>query len=267
MSQITTRIEAGVALCTMAPPGGFMNAETVGELDAAITALAGDEAVRAIVLTGGEEGFFIRHYDVRELEKMARELRARGRQFSTDRPVKERPIDLLFRRIGEAAKPVIAGINGSAMGGGLELALACDIRIAQAGPFALGLPEVRLGILPGAGGTQRLSRLIGPDRALEMMLRGRTVSPEEALSLGLVHEVAADARGRALAVGREMAAKSPRAVAHIKRLVHEFARGSLEDGLAAERTLFLDLLVSDEAVGLMEAFNSDGADLGNFGDA
>src|SRR6185295_15581852 len=108
------------------------------------------------------------------------------------------------------------------------------------------------GILPGAGGTQRLARLVGAARAAELILRGRTVSPEQAAALGLVHEcVAAPALDRALALAEELAGKSPRAFAHIKRLVRDAAALPLEDGLALERTLFLDLLVSDAAQPLL----------------
>ena len=112
----------------------------------------------------------------------------KGMTFDTARPVPESPYLACLRRMENMSKIFIAAINGTAMGGGFELALACDIRLVKDGASHLGLPEVNLGILPGAGGTQRLPRLIGEGRALEMMLLGRTISPAEALDLGIVTE-------------------------------------------------------------------------------
>jgi enoyl-CoA hydratase len=160
-------------------------------------------------------------------------------------------------------KPVIAAINGSAMGGGFELTLACDIRIAEEGDYSLGLPEINVGILPGAGGTQRLPRLIGTARALELMLRGRTVAPAAALALGIVHEIAPAGQcvERAVAIAAEIASKPPLAVAHIKKLARSAVSTPLEDGLALERTLFLDLLVSAAALDLMTRMNQGTNDI------
>ena len=234
------------------PPRGLIDAGMVDELDVATRDLAADPAVRAVVFTGALPDVFIRHYDVAELLAMAEALRARGRTFSLEKPTPERKIDAVIERLETMGKATIAAINGTAMGGGFEFCLGCDIRIARRGPFWLGQPEIDIGILAGAGGTQRLARLIGQARALEMSLRGRTVSPDEAAAIGMVHEVVdGDVLGRGLEIARECAAKSPLAVGHIKRLVRGAHEGALADGLARERTLFLDLLVSDRAVDLM----------------
>jgi enoyl-CoA hydratase len=147
------------------------------------------------------------------------------------------------------------------MGGGFELALACDIRIAQDGPFSLGLPEVNIGLLPGAGGTQRLTRLLGAGAAMSFMLLGRTVSPRDAVALGLVHSCVPDARAEGLALAEALAAKSAQAIAHIKRLVHTAGQGTPAERLADERTLFCDLMVSDEAIALMAAMNRGERDI------
>jgi enoyl-CoA hydratase/carnithine racemase len=255
-NQVKVELRGKVALCTITnPPHGYMDEETTRELNEVMEELAQNEAVRAVVLAGGVVGYFIRHYSVGELEKIARGLKARGTQFDTNRLTPPRTIDKLFDKIETMPKVVIAAINGSAMGGGFETALACDIRIAQAGDFALGLPEINIGILPGAGGTQRLTRLVGVARALELVLRGRTVNPEEALKLGMVHEVAESAVSRAVQIADEIAAKSPLAVKHIKSLIRNAPVAPLEEGLARERTLFLDLMVSDEAIELMSKMN------------
>ncbi|MGE0153152.1 MAG: enoyl-CoA hydratase/isomerase family protein [Reyranellaceae bacterium] len=237
------------------PPHGYMDAPTVDALDRVTRELVADEDVRAIVFTGALDGVFVQHYDVAELNTLGKGLRQRGLKFTEARMAPERVLDHVFDRLGEASKPVIAAINGNAMGGGFEFALACDLRIAQKGPYSLGLPEINIGILPGGGGTQRLARLIGPARALELVLRGRTVTPEEAARLGMVHEaVDSPVLERALALAHELCGKSPLAVKHIKRLIRNAGQQSLADDLALERTLFLDLLVSDQAGKLMQEF-------------
>ncbi|MBV9834042.1 MAG: enoyl-CoA hydratase/isomerase family protein [Alphaproteobacteria bacterium] len=235
------------------PPLGYLNAAMVDQLDVATTDLAADASVRAIVLTGKLPDVFVRHYDVAELLALAEALRAKGRTFSDAKLMPPRKIDAITERCETMDKVVIAAINGTAMGGGFELCLGCDIRIAQRGPYSLGQPEINIGILAGAGGTQRLARLIGTARALEMSLRGRTLGPDEAAQIGMVHEaVDGSALERALVIARECARKSPLAVKHIKRLVRGANTMPLADGLALERTLFLDLLVSDRAVELMK---------------
>ncbi len=237
------------------PPHGYMDALTVDILDEVSRELVADQSVRAIVFTGAQEGVFIQHYDVSELNTLGKGLRKRGLKFSEARLAPERTLDHVFDRLGAADKPVIAAINGNAMGGGFEFCLACDLRIAQKGPYSIGLPEINIGILPGAGGTQRLARLVGPARALELVLRGRTVDPDEAVRLGMVHEtVDSPVLSRALAIAHELAGKSPKAVAHIKRLIRNAGQQPLAQDLALERTLFLDLLVSDQADRLLQEF-------------
>jgi enoyl-CoA hydratase/carnithine racemase len=251
MSQVTSTRDGPVALLRFGnPPLDCLDLHSTAELQDAIAAIELDDTVRAVVFTGTSPGVFIRHYSVAELAATAERLRARGQRFDPARPVPEHAFGAVLRQLEEMGKVVIAAINGTCMGGGFEFALACDLRIAAAGDYSIGLPEINIGVLPGAGGTQKLPRLVGAARALEMLLRGRTVPPSEALALGMVHEVAPDAVARALALAREIAGKSPRAVAHIKRLVRG-GGAARDDGAALERTLFLDLLVSDEAVALM----------------
>jgi len=264
MAQLTVERTGAVAIVTIAnPPMGYMDSGTVPELDAVTQELASDDGVRAVVLTGGLPGVFIRHYSVVELEALSRRLREQGVTVDIDARIPERDIDRVFGRIETMPKPVIAAINGLAMGGGFELTLACDIRIAEEGDYQVGLPEIKVGILPGAGGTQRLARLVGMPRALEMAMRGRTVSPNEALSLGIVQELTppGGALARACEIAEEMAALPARAAGHIKRLVRGTPETPLADGLALERTLFLDLLVSDEGLELMSRMNAGNLDI------
>lgn len=240
----------------------LMDGGTEAALGPALDAVENDAAIRSVILTGAHPGFFIRHFDVRILEQRGRDLARRGKVFSLDRPVPETPLHVAFRRIEESAKPYICAINGTAMGGGFELALCCDIRLAEDGPYALGLPEVNAGLLPGGGGTQRLPRLVGVGRALELLLLGKTVSPREAAALGLVHEcVSGPVLPRAVQIARQLAAKSPRAISHTKRLAHLAADAPLAVGLAAERTLFCDLLVSQDGLDAMATINSGKRDI------
>jgi len=263
MPQLTATRADGVAVVRIAnPPHGFMDQATVAELDALTGSLERDSDLRVVVFAGGLPGVFIRHYSVVELERLARDLKARGKTFDPARPAPERILDRVMRRMEHGHLVTIAAIDGHAMGGGFEFALACDLRIAGQGDYAIGLPEVNLGILPGAGGTQKLARLVGQARALELALRGRTVGPAEAARLGLVHELAAEgALPRAEAIAREIAAKPALALRHIKRLIRGAADSALDEGLALERTLFLDLLVREEAIRRMARMNAEDRDI------
>jgi enoyl-CoA hydratase/carnithine racemase len=157
-----------------------------------------------------------------------------------------------FRRMAAAEQVFVAHIAGHALGGGLEIALACDIRLAAPGGYKLGTPEVKLGLLPGNGGTQRLTRLLGQSRAMELLITGRTFGPEEALAWGLVAEIVDEEGARAYA---ERLAAGPRlALAAIKRCVHEGGQLSLDDGLRLEAELMETLFRSKDAAEGMTAF-------------
>jgi len=161
MPQIKIEKDAAVAIVTFNnPPDGYMDSDMVTGITAMLDQVEGDDDVRAVVLTGGLDGVFIRHYTIVELEARGRKLREGTAGFDVTHPTPEPPLHAAFRRIEESRKPYVAAINGTAMGGGFEMTLRCDFRIVQDGPFHLGLPEINLGILPGAGGTQRLSRII-----------------------------------------------------------------------------------------------------------
>ncbi len=173
MSRIEIERRDAVALIRFNnPPKGYMNAAMVGELDTAVDALLADDGVRVLVFTGALKGVFVEHYDVSELVALSEKLRAKGASFSLDRPSPESAYHKILTKLEAAPKPVIAAINGTAMGGGFEFCMACDIRLAERGPYWLGQPEINIGILAGAGGTQRLVRLVGEARALELSLDG-----------------------------------------------------------------------------------------------
>ncbi len=247
------------------PPHHYMDQHTATALDAFLDEVEASDEVRVVILTGSAPGLFIRHYDVGELLQLAKDLAEQGAEFSLDNPSPEANVHRCYRRMEELPVPFIAAINGSAMGGGFEMALACDIRLVQDGHFDLGLPEVNIGILPGAGGTQRLPRIIGQGRSLQMMLLGDTISPRQAVEYGLALEcVEGDVQQRAQEIASRVAALPPKALAHIKQLVRSAADYSLQDGLARERTLFMDLMVSDDGLERMQKM-VDGGDIRNPG--
>jgi enoyl-CoA hydratase len=236
---------------------GCLDETSERELADVLDAIDANASLRAVVVAGTGEGVFVRHYDVRTLEARARQMAARGLAFSLDRPVPESPYLRCLRRIEEHRLPFVAAIDGIAMGGGFELALACDLRIARDGDYPIGLPEVNIGLLPGAGGTQRLTRLVGPGVAMRSLLLGRTWTPRAAATLGLVDEVVdVPVRPRCIALAREIAALPPRAVSHVKRLVRMAGGQGLAEGLAAERTLFCDLMVDAESIERMARMNA-----------
>lgn len=233
----------------------FFDPEMSDALFEALTALSRDDAVRVVVVTGGAPGYFVRHYSVAELVKSGERLRSSGRKWAEDTPYKPGSFAESMRVAEQMPKPVIAAISGSAMGGGFEFTLACDIRIAQQGNFQIGLPEINIGILPGGGGTQRLPRTIGMAGALMHILMGVTLSPIEAAQKGLVHEaVPGKAIDRALEIARRFATHTPQSVRHIKRLIRAAVETPLDQGLQLERNLFMDLCGSEEAIARMRAY-------------
>lgn len=206
-----------------------LNHATLVELDQAFDQAAADDAVRVIVLTGAGERAFVAGADISEIQSLSA---VEARAFSTLG-------QKLMSRIQAMEKPVIAAINGFALGGGLELALGCHLRVA-ADSARLGLPEIKLGIMPGFGGTQRLLRLAGTTRALGLILSGNPVTAERAEALGIVNEVVPadelEATVAALADGLSQAA--PEAVRGILLAVNQGANADLETGLALETARF-----------------------------
>ncbi len=232
------------------PPMNYFCAEGAQALAGLIETWRDEPAVRVVIVTGGVPGKLITHYSVEELEALAADregMRAMGTALNDG-------YHAMLSALENLPKPVIVAMNGDAMGGGFELCLACDIRIAQTGDHRFGLPEVKLGILPGGSGTQRLSRLIGAGRAIEFILRGRVVPPETARDLGLVHECADDALARARVIGAEMAALPPKAVARIKHAVYAGSDTHLTAGLSIEAADFLETMLSDDGLAAMRAY-------------
>ena len=255
----TSRKDAALVAAIDNPPQNFLNATIVAELSKLADEAAADESVRALIITGAADGIFVTHYDVTELSG-ASEVAQRNESFGSGQLHGMHQMLLKLQRL---RVPVIAAINGTAMGGGCELALACDFRLMARGDWQIGLPEVRVGILPGAGGTQRMTRLIGVAKALELMTLGNTLTAERAESVGLIHR-AVEPEGlmaEALVLAAELASRSAEAVALIKQCILQGSEMPLADALAFEQESFWKLMRSPEAARLMRQYLASGRPL------
>jgi enoyl-CoA hydratase len=252
--------KGGIALCTISnPPTHTLTATGVGELHAMLDEIEGDSSVRVLVLTGGGEGVFIAHYEVGELAAGA-EAQSRGESGGgpRDDPHEPRlhPMHELCLRLERLPAVTIAALNGSAAGGGCELSLACDFRLMADGAFVYGLPETSVGIIPGAGGTQRFARLLGSARALDLILHARLMKPADALELGLVHRLypADDFTKEVDAFAADLAGRAPVALAAAKQAIHQGLALEIADGLAVEQRCFERTMRSKDAAGAMRAW-------------
>ncbi len=251
--------DGGIVRCTLSnPPTHTLTAAGVQELRRLVTELSADETVRVLVLSGGGEGVFVAHYEVGELAQASEQAGAVSEADAAADAPRLHAMHQLCLSLEAQHFPVVAAINGSTAGGGLELALACDFRLAMDGAFGLGLPETTVGIIPGAGGTQRMSRLLGTARALDLILHGQLVGPQEALTLGLVHRVFPPDRFRAEvdAFAADLAGRAPIALAAAKRAIHAAHDGTLREGLALEQEAFEEAMRSEDAAGAMRAWLS-----------
>jgi enoyl-CoA hydratase len=255
MSLVTRERKGAAVVLTYAnPPWGTMTAPGARQMYAEAKAALDDPSVRCLILTGGVPGIFIRHYDVDELADMSARLQD-GPPPSpprADAPPPPPGFLELTDIIAAADKPVVAAINGLCQGGGFELALACDLRIATPEAESIGLPETRIGIFPGGGGTQRLPRVVGEAKALEIVLRGLTFTGAEAHAIGLVHELAADPLARALEMAREWEGRGAEGIAAAKRLTRAALDRPLSEGLSEERRAFLQVTATDSARAALE---------------
>ena len=231
MQYLKVTAEEGVAVVTIdRPPVNALNRQVMAELDQALEAVKTDAAVKVVILTGGGSFAFVAGADVKEIASLssgreAAEVAARGQAVMTK-----------IQRLG---KPVIAAINGVCLGGGNELAMACHLRLTG-DRVRFGQPEINLGIIPGFGGTQRLPRLIGTIKALELILTGDLITAQEAHRLGLVNQVVPQDQVMKAAkdLARKIASKGQVAVQAALRVTEQGLGQPLEAGLAAEAEAF-----------------------------
>jgi enoyl-CoA hydratase len=245
--RVEPRVEGhdGVAMVTIDRPDArnALSFALLAELAEALERLDGDPAVRAVVLTGAGDAAFAAGADITELAEQTPERLAGEGHFDA------------WDRIAGVGVPVIAAVRGYALGGGCELAMSCDLIVAG-DDARFGQPEIRIGVMPGAGGTQRLTRAIGQARAMELILTGRLFGADEAFAAGLVSKVvpAADTLPSSMALASIIAGMPPLAVRAAKAAVRSAAELPLAEGLRRERAAFFDLFATDDQREGMAAF-------------
>jgi enoyl-CoA hydratase/carnithine racemase len=237
----------GIGFITLdRPPANSYDFSFMEELDAAIDSAADADEAKAVIVNSASEKFFSAGADVKA--------------FQQNRPEENmRMIERAHRalaKIGTIPKIFVAQISGHALGGGLEIALACDLRFGADDGYKLGVPEVTLGLLPGNGGTQRLPRLVGRARALDLMVTGRTLSPAEALEIGLLDRLfpAAEVAGKTEEFASTLSSGAIKAIGTIKLTTYRGLEGDIEDGLALERKSIEELFGTDDAQEGIRAF-------------
>ena len=228
------------------PPANSYDKTFMEEMDAAIEEARRDDAVKAILVRSASERFFSAGADVSVFAKSGLDEQNAFVVCANE----------AMGKFEDTPKVVVAAINGHCLGGGLEIALCCDFRVAAEGSYRIGLPEVTLGLLPGTGGTQRLPRLIGRQKALDFMLRGTTMAPQDALAAGIVDEVvpAGELLDKALERARAYATGPTFAIGRIKLAAVKGFGMRLDEGLALERKLLIELFKSEDAKEGVTAF-------------
>jgi len=242
-------VEQGIAVLTLNdPPANTYSYEMMKALDDLILKARFDPAVSVLILTGKGDKFFCAGANIKMLTSVTPEFKYYFCLHANE----------TLNRLEQTSKYVIAALNGHCVGGGLEVALAADVRIARKGGGKIGLPEVNLGVLPGTGGTQRLSRVVGKSKAIEMMALGRTFEFEEGLSNGLINHIfdSENFWADVISYARQFVppAKASKAVGRIKRAVQTGIELPFQDALALERELQQQLFESEDAAEGLKAY-------------
>jgi len=244
---VSFEADAGVGTITLDyPPANSYDLAVMTEFSNAVDEAIGSPATRTVIVRSASPKFFSAGADVKKF--LDGDVEQNMEMIRTSQAA--------FKRMARAEQIIIAHIAGHALGGGLEIALACDVRLATKGAYKLGTPEVTLGLLPGNGGTQRLTRLLGPSQAMELLLTGRTFTPEDARDWGLIADVyePAEADARVREYAERFAAGPALATAAIKRCVHDGGQRSLEGGLTLEAEMIEKLFRSRDAAEGLHAF-------------
>ena len=247
-----------VVICNLTnPPTHTFTSKSLMEVHDFLDQMEKKKDLRVLAFTGEGEDVFIKHYEVGELAESAEKNIAEAKEVSSEySPPKElHHFHKMLLRLRDIEAIVIAGINGNTAGGGCEFALGCDLRIMSEGPYAIGLPETSVGILPGGGGTQRLARLIGSSRALDLILHARLLSPQEAFEFGLINKLVPHERFREelMAYCLDLASRAPIALRQVKKIIHHGLDKTLEEGLLMEQEAFDVTMRSNDAAKAMRS--------------
>lgn len=230
------------------PPMNVLSRQVTKELEEVFSRIADDSSVVAVILTGAGDRAFVAGADIKEFPSSL----GQDKEVLKEKNLRTHQV---FKLIENLPKPTIAMLNGYTLGGGCELALTCDIRIAEE-QVKIGLPEVKLGLFPGGGGTQRLPRLIGTAKAKELMFTGDPISAHQALGLGLVNQVAETGKGMdaALALAGKIAGNSLQALSRIKAAVNKGMDVSFTEGIELEAGLFAEVFQTEDVKEGVQAF-------------
>ena len=246
--------EGQIVTCYLSnPPTHTLTAEGVIEIHKFLDIMEAKKDLRVLAFTGDGDEVFIKHYEVGELAETA-EKNLNQTQVNSD-PKELHGFHRMLLRLRDLDAIVIAGINGNTAGGGCEFSLGCDLRIMSDGDYKIGLPETSVGILPGGGGTQRLARLIGASRALDLILHARLLSPQEAESFGIINKIIPH---KNFHEGlnhycQDIANRAPIALSQVKKIIHKGLDMTLEEGLLLEQKAFDITMNSEDAAQAMRA--------------
>ncbi len=235
------------------PPTHTLTSSGVNEIHTFLDQIEKRDDLRVLAFTGDGESVFIKHYEVGELANTA-ERNLETKKDKQD-PKELHAFHTMLLRLRDLDAIVVAGINGNTAGGGCEFSLGCDLRIMADGNFLIGLPETSVGILPGGGGTQRLSRLIGSSRALDLILHAQLVSPKEAFDLGIINKLVSEAsfNQELISYCEDLSNRAPIALQQVKKIIHQGLEMTLEESLLVEQKAFDVTMNSKDAARAMRA--------------
>ena len=235
------------------PPTHTLTSSGVNEIHTFLDQIEKRDDLRVLAFTGDGENVFIKHYEVGELANTA-ERNLETKKDKQD-PKELHAFHTMLLRLRYLDAIVVAGINGNTAGGGCEFSLGCDLRIMADGNFLIGLPETSVGILPGGGGTQRLSRLIGSSRALDLILHAQLLSPKEAFDLGIINKLVSEAsfNQELISYCEDLSNRAPIALQQVKKIIHQGLEMTLEESLLVEQKALNVTMNSKDAARAMRA--------------
>ncbi len=247
-----------VVICVLTnPPTHTFTSKSLMEVHDFLDQMEKRKDLRVLAFTGEGEDVFIKHYEVGELADSAEKNISESKKIAADsQPPKElHNFHKMLLRFRDLEAIVVAGINGNTAGGGCEFSLGCDLRIMSEGPYAIGLPETSVGILPGGGGTQRLARLIGSSRALDLILHAKLLSPKEAFQYGLINKLVShdNFQEELMSYCLDLASRAPIALRQVKKIIHQGLDKTLEEGLLIEQEAFDVTMRSNDAARAMRS--------------